>query len=124
MMSLAQIMLSDEPYPRRVTVAAVIEACAKHYGIAPGLLTEADGGSGQRQHWIASKRQVAMYLARQVTDASLAQIGGYFGQRDHTTVIHSCRKVAQRLDGPDVFIRADIRAILRSLGALDLEVNA
>jgi chromosomal replication initiator protein len=38
-----------------------------------------------------------MYLARQLTDLSLNQIGAYFGGRDHSTVLHACRKVEQAL---------------------------
>ena len=42
-------------------------------------------------------RQVGMYLARQLTELSLQQIGAYFGGRDHSTVLHACRKVEQAL---------------------------
>ena len=40
-------------------------------------------------------RQVGMYLARKLTPLSLQQIGAYFGGRDHSTVLHACRKVEQ-----------------------------
>ena len=40
-------------------------------------------------------RQVAMYLCRELTDASLPEIGRHFGGRDHTTVLHSCAKIAR-----------------------------
>src|SRR5262249_19845690 len=43
-------------------------------------------------------RQIGMYLARQLTGLSLEQIGQYFGGRDHSTVLHACRKVEQALD--------------------------
>jgi chromosomal replication initiator protein len=46
---------------------------------------------------IALARQVAMYLARTLTDSSLKAIGDRFGGRDHTTVIHACDKVASRM---------------------------
>jgi chromosomal replication initiator protein len=42
-------------------------------------------------------RQVGMYLARELTPLSLQQIGAYFGGRDHSTVLHACRKVKQAL---------------------------
>ena len=42
---------------------------------------------------IAMPRQIAMYLCRRMTDASLPKIGQYFGGRDHTTVIHACEKI-------------------------------
>ena len=42
-------------------------------------------------------RQVGMYLARQLTELSLQQIGAYFGGRDHSTVLHACRKVEEAM---------------------------
>lgn len=47
---------------------------------------------------VVQPRQVAMYLARLLTDASLAQIGRAFGGKHHTTVLHSIRKIRSRLD--------------------------
>jgi chromosomal replication initiator protein len=69
-----------------------------------------------RRRWrnVLLPRQVGMYLARQLTGLSLEQIGAYFGGRDHSTVLHACRKVAQGVDDDAVLsgavrqIRADI----------------
>ena len=47
-----------------------------------------------RRRAVVTARGVAMYLARKFTDHSLAEIGRYFGGRDHTTVLHGCRKTA------------------------------
>jgi chromosomal replication initiator protein len=41
---------------------------------------------------------MAMYLARQLTDASLEDVGAHFGGRDHTTVMHACRKLARLVE--------------------------
>ena len=49
--------------------------------------------SKRRQRSIALPRQICMYLARQHTRYSLEEIGGYFGGRDHTTVLHAVRTV-------------------------------
>jgi chromosomal replication initiator protein len=46
---------------------------------------------------IAWPRQVAMYLARELTDQSLPSIGRAFGNRDHTTVMHACKRITQRM---------------------------
>ena len=119
-LELADIMLADEPGFRRVTVAAVINSCARHYGIAKGLLTEPDGGQGQRERWIARKRQLAMFLARELTDASYPQIGHAFGHRDHTTVLHACKQVRKRAEEGDKYTKADLRAVMNSLGAIEL----
>jgi chromosomal replication initiator protein len=56
--------------------------------------------SKKRTKNIAFPRQVAMYLARELTDSSLPQVGAEFGGRDHTTVIHACEKIqtAMKMD--------------------------
>ena len=53
--------------------------------------------SASRSRAVVTARGVAMYLARQLTDKSLKQIGQYFGDRDHTTVAHGCQRTEQRL---------------------------
>jgi chromosomal replication initiator protein len=53
--------------------------------------------SSDRSRAVLVPRQVGMYLARQLTGLSLEQIGAYFGGRDHSTVLHACRKVEQAL---------------------------
>ncbi len=53
-----------------------------------------DFHSPQRTRRVARPRQVAMYLARELTMRSLPEIGKRFGGRDHTTVLHACRRVA------------------------------
>jgi chromosomal replication initiator protein len=54
--------------------------------------------SRRRYRNILLPRQVSMYLARRLTGLSLEQIGAYFGGRDHSTVLHACRKVAEAID--------------------------
>jgi chromosomal replication initiator protein len=53
--------------------------------------------SSNRAAPVAWPRQVAMYLARELTDQTLPQIGRAFGNRNHTTVIHACRRTAERM---------------------------
>ena len=54
----------------------------------------ADMYSKKRPASIARPRQIAMYLAKELTQKSLPEIGELFGGRDHTTVLHACRKIA------------------------------
>ena len=54
----------------------------------------ADMYSKKRPASIAKPRQIAMYLAKELTQKSLPEIGELFGGRDHTTVLHACRKIA------------------------------
>lgn len=56
-------------------------------------------------------RQVAMYVVRMVTGASLSQMGRAFGMRDHTTIFYGCDKVAQEM-GTDVAVKAHVEGIL------------
>jgi chromosomal replication initiator protein len=60
--------------------------------------------SSARSRKLTLPRQIAMYLARELTSLSLPDIGRYFGGRDHTTVIHACRKV-ERTQATDKQLR-------------------
>jgi chromosomal replication initiator protein len=70
--------------------------------------------SRQRRREALLPRQIGMYLARQLTGLSLEQIGSYFGGRDHTTVLHACRKVEQAL-GRDVSLSGAVRELRAGL---------
>lgn len=61
-------------------------------------LDVADLTSTKRTADFALARQVAMYLSRELTDSSLQQIGYAFHKKDHTTVLHACRKIAEMID--------------------------
>lgn len=60
-------------------------------------LTKEDLRSQSRRRVFARPRQIAMYLCRELTKASYPKIGRYFGDRDHTTIIHGRRRIAQLL---------------------------
>ena len=64
-------------------------------------VTVADLRSKKRHKTIVLPRQIAMYLARQLTNMSLPEIGNTFGGKDHTTVLHSCKKIEKDLGGVD-----------------------
>jgi chromosomal replication initiator protein len=66
--------------------------------------------SRRRYHNALLPRQIGMYLARQLTALSLEQIGAYFGGRDHSTVLHACRKVEQALK-KDAVLSGAVRQI-------------
>jgi len=75
-----------------VGMEEILEAVAEHYGVTP-----ADLKSKGRSKEVVLPRQVAMYLIRQLTDASLPEIGQFFGGRDHTTVLYATQKIGKRL---------------------------
>ncbi len=93
-----------------IDLNAVIEATARHY-----RLSREDLSSRKRTKMIAQARQLVMYLARELTDASLPQIGDVLGGRDHSTVLHGCAKITQSL-ADDPALADDVRAIRESLG--------
>ena len=62
-----------------------------------------DFHSPQRARRVARPRQVAMYLSRKLTSRSLPEIGRRFGGRDHTTVLHACRRIEALIDEDPLF---------------------
>lgn len=70
--------------------------------------------SKRRNRSVARPRQVAMALCKELTDHSLPEIGDAFGGRDHTTVLHACRKIKELCDS-DLTIRDDYQNLLKAL---------
>ncbi|MDE3198251.1 MAG: chromosomal replication initiator protein DnaA [Acidobacteriota bacterium] len=97
-----------EKADRRVTIEAVQKAVAEKYGIKPSQLREK---SNRRE--IVAPRQVAMYLAKELTKASLPEIGRAFGGKHHTTVIHSIARTAEQ-KGSDPDLNKLINSVLDS----------
>ncbi|MEQ1547377.1 MAG: chromosomal replication initiator protein DnaA, partial [Chakrabartia sp.] len=94
---------------RRVTIDEIQRRVSDHYKIR-----QAEMVSARRAREVARPRQVAMYLAKQLTPRSLPEIGRKFGGRDHTTVIHAVRQI-ERLRGCDTDIDTDVRTLIRQL---------
>ena len=95
--------------PRRPRVEEIQAVVARHYGI-----TRHDMISARRTAPIVKPRMIATYLAKQLTLKSLPEIGRRFGNRDHSTVLHSVRKIGQ-LYQSDPVLKADIAAITATL---------
>ncbi len=87
---------SPEPGRGRRTIAEIQSATCRHFGVSSEELV-----SAARTPRIAWPRQVAMYLSRELTGASLPAIAREFGGRDHTTVMHACRRTSARLASDD-----------------------
>jgi chromosomal replication initiator protein DnaA len=94
---------------RLVSVDNIQRVVAEYYKIKV-----ADLHSKRRSRSVARPRQVAMHLAKELTNHSLPEIGDAFGGRDHTTVLHACRKIKELLDS-DADIREDVKNLLRTL---------
>ncbi len=102
---LADILRSSD---RKVTVEEIQRKVADHYNVR---LSDMIGP--RRTRTIARPRQVAMYLAKQMTTRSLPEIGRRFGGRDHTTIMHGVRKI-EELMAQDQQMAEDL-ALLRRL---------
>ncbi len=94
---------------RRVTIEEIQKQVANHFNIRLS-----DMHSARRARSVARPRQVAMYLAKQLTARSLPEIGRKFGGRDHTTVMHAVRKV-EELKTIDPGFAEDIELLRRML---------
>ena len=110
-MELAKNALGDTEAPeqKRITIQQILDAVTKYYGVRL-----ADLQSKKRNKSIAWPRQVCMFLARKHTRYSLEEIGGYFGGRDHTTVLHAVRTVGQDMESD--------REIARQVNQIDGEL--
>ena len=70
--------------------------------------------SKKRSRALARPRQIAMALSKELTELSLPNIGDAFGGRDHTTVLHACRKIAE-LKARDIELTRDYNALMQVL---------
>ncbi len=93
-------VLSDilRAHDKRLSIDDIQRKVAEHYNIR---LTEM--ASARRSRAVARPRQVAMYLAKQLTSRSLPEIGRRFGNRDHTTVLHAVNKITELMAGDPSF---------------------
>jgi chromosomal replication initiator protein len=88
---VAEYLASRDERPQP-TLREIATQTAKHFA-----LKVTDLRSPSRRRTVATARYVAMFLARELTADSLVQIGGYFGGRDHATVLHGCRRTEELL---------------------------
>lgn len=95
-------------YERQVTIENIMLTVGKYYNLPTKELR-----SPRRNRSLARPRQIAMSLARELTQYSLPEIGAAF-EKDHTTVLHACRAVA-KLRAQDQRIREDYENLLRQL---------
>ncbi|BAC11957.1 chromosomal replication initiator protein DnaA [Oceanobacillus iheyensis] len=113
--SLAADALKDiipSSKPKEITIPAIQEIVAERYHIRLE-----DFAAKKRTKSIAFPRQIAMYLSRELTDASLPKIGEEFGGRDHTTVIHAHEKISKMLE-QDTELDRDIEELKEKLKSI------
>jgi chromosomal replication initiator protein len=108
---LVRRFLRQEIIPRKPRLDEICRLVARQFGVSASQLR-----SRRQARGVVLPRQCAMLLARQVSGRSLTQIGEYFGGRDHSTVIHACRRMASLLSR-----EADLRLQLLQIEAALLE---
>jgi chromosomal replication initiator protein len=96
-------------YDRRVTIQEIQKRVSEHWNIRVSEMS-----SARRSRNIARPRQVAMYLAKQLTSKSLPDIGRHFGDRDHTTVMHAVARVTALISTDPAFAE-DVELLRRML---------
>jgi len=95
--------------PKKISISTIQKVVSQHYRVPVDTMR-----SKVRTARIAFPRQVAIFLARDLTSASLTQIGQRFGGRDHTTVIHACQKISDLVER-DVALKATISQLRKDL---------
>jgi chromosomal replication initiator protein len=96
---------------RKITIEAIQRAVSENFGMRPVDLKQKNNSRN-----VVVPRQIAMYLAKQMTEASLPEIGRQFGNKHHTTVMHSIAKIEEQ--------RREDKDLQRTLNKLQEQLNA
>ena len=96
-------------HDRRITIEEIQKRVSEHWN-----LRISDMSSARRARNVARPRQIAMYLAKQLTSRSLPEIGRKFGNRDHTTVMHAVSRITELMER-DVSFAEDVELLRRML---------
>jgi chromosomal replication initiator protein len=102
--------LGEETAPDACGLSEIIDASAQEFGVQPESLMARD-----RRPTVATARQVAMYLARELTEHSLPEIGRGIGGRNHTTVLHAVNRISAAMRS-DPAVRKAVDNLHRRLG--------
>ncbi len=105
----AMSSLGDDTRESRLDSKQIAQAVAEYYHISLDAMC-----GKQRDKHIVMPRQIAMFLIRQETQASLLEIGNLFGGRDHSTVLHACEKIDREVNINQI-LRREIVAIREQL---------
>ena len=97
------------PTKKKITVERIIDVVTRYYDVK-----QTDLQSRKRSKSIAFPRQVCMFMARRLTNHSLEEIGGYFGGRDHTTVIYAAEKI-RKLFAKERAFKEEIESLIQDV---------
>ena len=102
--------LGEDTAPDACGLGEILDAAAQEFGVERDALMARD-----RRPTVATARQVAMYLARELTEHSLPEIGRGIGGRNHTTVLHAVNRVSAAMRTDDS-VRTAVDNLRRQLG--------
>ena len=100
-----------DPANRNITIKDIQKTVCEYFSISHNELV-----GKRRDQKVVKPRQVAMFLCKELTGASYPEIGSEFGGRDHTTVMHSCRKIDANIEDP--YFRTSLDNIKNMLGGM------
>ena len=100
-----------DPSSRNITISEIQKTVCEYFSISHNELI-----GKRRDQKVVKPRQVAMYLCKELTGSSYPEIGQEFGGRDHTTVMHSCRKIDANIEDP--YFRTSLDNIRSMLGGM------
>lgn len=101
--------LARGPKAKFPSVLEIRKTVGDYFGISPTEML-----ASRRLEATSRARQIAMYLAKELTPLSFPQIGRHIGGKDHSTIIHGCRKIRRLLE-VDEKLQADIEALRKTL---------
>lgn len=105
-------MLSPEE-KKVITPELVVNVVSEHYNLTSSMIF-----SQNRSKEVAYPRQICMYLCKLLTSCSLGEIGKYLGNRDHTTILHGCKKVSTDME-KDPVIKETVELLIKKLNPSD-----
>ena len=105
--AISDILNNDQPPP--LTIEKIIEEVARTFGVS----TE-DIRSSKRAANISNARQIAIYIAREITQLSMSAIGEEFGGRDHSTIVYAIQQV-EKIQAKDQKMKAMISDIIKNI---------
>ena len=105
--AISDILNNDQPPP--LTIEKIIEEVARTFGVAPD-----DIRSLKRAANISNARQIAIYVAREITQLSMSAIGDEFGGRDHSTIVYAIQQV-EKIQNKDSKMKATINDIIKNI---------
>lgn len=105
-----QIESSYTQATRKVTMTEIVHATVEHYDLRPKDIV----GRGRTKR-VVTPRKVAMFLGRKLTEMSFPELGRFFDNRDHTTVLDACSSITKQMD-EDAALHESIKAIQHQLG--------